>query len=1254
MSLNARGIRDLQKRKSIFTWIEKQKSDITLLQETYSTPEILTDWKFQWRGEMIYSHGSNHSRGVLVLINEQLQFELKNTVIDDNGRYILLEMTIQDSPFLLLNLYAPTKLNEQAAFFEEILSVIQTTSFDTECRIIIGGDFNVHLDAALDNSGGKIETKSTVKKIQDIMLEYNLIDIWRIHNPDKRQFTWRQRTPIIQRRIDFWLISDELQDDIKKADIIPAIRTDHSAISLSVNSLKDQPFGPSYWKFNSSLLDDDTYIQLINSEYPNWITEFSEVNDPRVLWDLIKYRIRQTTLQYSKIIAKNRKARLQRSEETLKQCEEICNNNPSEENIIKLDEARSEYEALYDYVIQGKIIRSRANWYEQGEKNSKYFLNLETNKTRKTSIRRLFNSDGKLILNSKIIMKELEDFYTALYRNQDSSDSDRIIPDFINSAHIPKLSDDQKNLCEGILSNTECFNALSKFPNGKTPGNDGLTPEFYKKFWNLLGQRMTDSLNFSYLHGELSNSQKQAIIRLIEKKRKDRRYIKNWRPISLLNVDTKIASKALALRIEKVLPFIINGDQYAYVKGRTIFDAVRSIEDIMEYTRINQIPGLMVAIDFEKAFDSISWNFLLKALKSFNLGESFVKWISVFYSNISSCVINNGFSTPLFNVERGVRQGDPLSPYLFIIVLELLLIKIRSNPRIKGIKFGNVEVKLAAFADDLTTFVHDKASIEHLFSTLGPFEKCSGLKLNKDKTEAYWLGSSHNCKQNLGIETVNEPMKILGIYFTYNSRLKHELNFDAILKSLKKTLNGWQWRNLTVFGKIQIIKTFAMPKLMFRASVLNPDKEFLKKINSVMFNFLWNGKDKIKRLALISEYKDGGLKMPHVESAIKTQRIICLKKYTENYYSPWKLILSRILKDHGDKLLLHCNYNVADLPKHLPRFYRECFETWATVNTKQMTSRDVIMDQILWNNQHLRIDGIPQFCKKSYMAGIVKIKDILLPNGKLKPWNFFREKGLNLNNYFLILGLSKALPDSWRVLINSENSQPPDALEQNTTTNSDLTQFVLNCNNEEIKLNELTSKRLYWILIGDIHVHPTARLKYNSLFDDQNLDWKQIYLIPHKVTLDIKTRMFQFKILNRIIYTNQLLNKMRLTDTSLCTFCGECEESLEHLFLHCKFTKDFWTHTINWLNKSNITISRLSDSEILLGITKESPHWTLLNHILIAGKQVIHTNRLKKTKPLLPQLIAKLKYIEHIEYFIAKKRDRLKFHQQKWKILKFS
>ena len=280
-----------------------------------------------------------------------------------------------------------------------------------------------------------------------------------------------------------------------------------------------------------------------------------------------------------------------------------------------------------------------------------------------------------------------------------------------------------------------------------------------------------------------------------------------------------------------------------------------------------------------------------------------------------------------------------MSPYLFIIALELLLIKIRNDPCIKGIKIDNAEVKLAAFADDLTTFLPDKGSLEHLFSTLKAFKGCSGLKLNKDKTEAYWLSSSHNCNESLEIETVNKPMKILGIYFTYNSRLKNELNFDATLKSLKKTLNNWQWRNLTVLGKIQIIKTFAMPKLLFRASVLTFDKDFLKKLNTALFNFLWKGKDKIKRLALVSDYSDGGLKMPHLESTIKTQRIMCLKKFIEIYQSPWKVILSHHLKSHGDKFLLHCNYDIADLPKSLPKFYRECFEAWATLTEKQPSSR---------------------------------------------------------------------------------------------------------------------------------------------------------------------------------------------------------------------------------------------------------------------------------------------------------------------------
>ena len=130
--------------------------------------------------------------------------------------------------------------------------------------------------------------------------------------------------------------------------------------------------------------------------------------------------------------------------------------------------------------------------------------------------------------------------------------------------------------------------------------------------------------------------------------------MENWRPISLLNVDYKIGSKALATRNEKVLPEIIHESRCAYVKRRTIFDAVRSINDVMEYTKLHNIPGLITTFDFKKALDSLSWKYLFNTLKAFNFGDSFTYWIKVLYSDISSCIMNNGFASDIFDVKRGV------------------------------------------------------------------------------------------------------------------------------------------------------------------------------------------------------------------------------------------------------------------------------------------------------------------------------------------------------------------------------------------------------------------------------------------------------------------------------------------------------------------------------------------------------------------------------------------------------------------------
>ena len=169
---------------------------------------------------------------------------------------------------------------------------------------------------------------------------------------------------------------------------------------------------------------------------------------------------------------------------------------------------------------------------------------------------------------------------------------------------------------------------------------------------------MLRTFNHSFSKGELSSSQKQSIITLIYiKKDRDTRFIKSWWPISLLYVDLKVASKALAFRMRKVIPLLIHPDQTAYVKGRYIGESVRIIEDILDH-----IDGIRFVADIEKAFDSVEHNFIFSVLRKFGFGPEFIQWIKTTFCNAESCVMNNGSSTGYFSLEKGTRQGDPLSP----------------------------------------------------------------------------------------------------------------------------------------------------------------------------------------------------------------------------------------------------------------------------------------------------------------------------------------------------------------------------------------------------------------------------------------------------------------------------------------------------------------------------------------------------------------------------------------------------------------
>ena len=925
-------------------------------------------------------------------------------------------------------------------------------------------------------------------------------------------------------------------------------------------------------------------------------------------------------------------------------CKEKCDAEPSIQNLEELERIQADYDELYDYITQGAIIRSRATWYEKGEKNNKYFLNLEKSNKKKSCVRKIFTSDETLTINPKTILSELEHFYSNLYKTKNDDDSERKLSSLLDDlSGVPTLSEELRSICEGKITYNECFSVLQSFQKNKTPGNDGLTIEFYLAFWPLIGKCLVDCINHVYEFGELSTTQKQALVTLIEKKGKDKRLIKNWRPISLINVDAKIISKVLAKRLEKVLPCIIHENQNAFVKGRSIFDALRTIDDVVDYTKRNCLPGILVAIDSEKAFDTLEFNFLIKTLHKFNFGPSFIHWIRILYKDVSSAVINNGFATGHFPLERGVRQGDPLSPYLFIIAVEILALRIREDNNIQGFKIRQEILKLSSFADDMTCFLKDNSSYNALFETLESFGECSGLKVNHEKTEIFALGNSTLQDEDFPKHNICGNIKILGVYFGYDVKQRDALNFRQTLKDTKKSVNMWNWRGLSLLGKIQIVKTFAVPKIMYRASVIPISKELIKEANSIIYGFIWNGKDKVKRHALISDIKNGGLRMLDIESLIKAKRVMCLKKFLQDYPSSWKTILGKTLSPVGGHFLLYCNFDTAKLKISLPAYYKECLDAWSELNRKTPNSVHEVINEIIWNNRFICIDKMSIYRDDMKKLGFLKIGDVVRANNS-SCFNVYGTSMLSPEQNFFLMSLIDSFPAEWRAFAKS-------------FTESSLIEEIPNNpkirlgNGNSVPILDVSSKQIYEIFLRKKQIPPTARRKLTDKYPDINVEWDKVYSLPFRSTLESKTREFQYKILNCIVYTNEKLHRFGLVASPSCTFCQETAESIEHLLFSCKISSEFWKHVLSWLKDNKIYIETLKEWDIIFGKFDIKDNFTLINHLLLLGKYYIYSRKCQSGLLTVQGFIARIKLIYRIELQIARGKNKLSQHFTKWRKL---
>ena len=451
--------------------------------------------------------------------------------------------------------------------------------------------------------------------------------------------------------------------------------------------------------------------------------------------------------------------------------------------------AKKEFKDLYDSKGKEAMFRSKARWLEQGEKPTKYFFNLKKRNYDRRIVKELKDENDQILTNFKDINKRIEDHFSKILNSKivENENVQRVnFNQFAKDVVIPRLTNEEQIEMENDLTMEEIKIVLKLFQRNKTPGEDGFPVEFYEAFFDLLGGNLLDFYNDAYYEEQLSISQRRGIISLIPKGDENLNEITCWRPITLLNVDYKILARIIAKCIEPSLPSLIHSDQRGFIKGRYIGQSIRLLDDLMNFTDVNKIPGILLFIDFEKAFDTLEWSFLHRALEIFNFGPKIRTWVSILYNDIESGVMNGGYMTNYFKVSRGVRQGCPLSPFLFELAVEILALKIRHDPDCKGIILPNShEARLTQFADDTTVILSSVASFKASLQIINSFGSLSGLNLNKTKTKVIWIGSQKGNKDKImGFKCIIEPIKRLWVRF-YRMMVTKTMKKISLVKFVK-------------------------------------------------------------------------------------------------------------------------------------------------------------------------------------------------------------------------------------------------------------------------------------------------------------------------------------------------------------------------------------------------------------------------------------------------------------------------------------
>lgn len=832
--------RYLQCTKSHFAFISETRSKLSTSQDRISNLSL--------RNSIIVP-SQGKSGGLWFIWGEEVDASL----IEKTKNYIACTVKQRTGPleWMCIGVYGDPNRVENQAIWDRLEELMD----DYQGAICLMGDFNA-IAATSEKFGGNSQLSANNKAFRNWFHGAGLIDMG-YQGP---AYTWSNKKKgraLITKRLDRVLVNLQWHQRFPNASVfhLPRFSSDHMPILIRT---------------------DATVIRRVPTfRCENWWTEeegFKAIvdnlseNGPKE-WAQMQKSFTTEVKQW----LKDRKTPPVILKQIELEMEQLHNEPPGTDNVDRENDLQRQHQKYLSMNEQYWLQRSRLNWIQSGDNNTRYFHNTAVARKRRNSIHAIISNSGDWVTDQREIRSNFVAHFKAIYSKQQTTQ----ISELFSSetlAQIPKLPQYAQQSLAAHPTDQEITQALMSLGPSKAPGPDGFTAKILQDNWALFGPSIPSEVHHFFSTGHMKAEISRTNLILIPKKDKALK-VEHYRPISVCNVIYKIISKLLTMKLKPFVGALISASQSAFVPGRDIAENVVLLREVLHSFKTPSYKNqeFCLKVDLSKAFDRMDWSYIQGLLPMYGIPDQMVTWMMACITSATFTVILNGAGDGFFAPECGLRQGCSLSPYIFIMGMDLLSRALQHKSdtgALRGVRIARTAPALTSciYADDLLLFGNaTKPEAEQVMKTLYDFAAVSGQKVGPEKS-SIWFSRATSLETQVDLAMImSVPLEATSQTYLGAPIATNRESFDFLIDKFSSKLQIWKSKVLSQAGRLVVIKSVlqSLP-VYYMATILLP-VSVVKKLNALMRRFFWGAGDKTRYMAYISwdtitEPKDyGGL-----------------------------------------------------------------------------------------------------------------------------------------------------------------------------------------------------------------------------------------------------------------------------------------------------------------------------------------------------------------------------------------------------------